>query len=435
MGSLTLTLLLFFCSLAEARFYQEWNLHLDTRVQETYFPQEYGQDTNQNLTQLELNPIFDLKFSNDWKFFLKPTFVSSPNNKSTDEQTFFDPTETYLRYKGDVLKVQAGYNVFSWGVTDGYNPLDVLNPKQYFNPLDSKKKGVLSLAVNSSWDPWDIEAIYIPWSSGAQLPGRESRWLPREIFIPQTQDNNLVLLLPETLRYNYGSHQDLNDARSNNYALKISRRGEHFDFSFSGYEGVATFPLVEPLVTGSIIQVSPKTVVQVDPDVTLNTKNYRIRQGGFTLVNHSWDFLIKLASSYTQSQGDLQNLPGWTHENVAALERTFTLGESAVLIAVLQHSFIFSDRKNDSNLSATEIFRRAWMLGGKMSWKEVWSFSLLGLYDQERYSHYEEISIARKFFDAWNIALTARFIQGDQETPLGVYGKNDSYSLSVLRSF
>lgn len=426
---------IFAASHSEARLYKEWSLHVESKIESTLYPEDFGANTNKYLNRLELLPIFDLKFNDDWKLFLKPTFVANPDNNSPEERTFFDPTEAFLRYKGESLTVQVGNNVYSWGVTDGYNPLDVINAKQFFDPLHSKKQGSPSVSLIQSWDTWDAQAVYIPWNPGATLPGTESRWLPREIFVPETFNNDQVLLLPPSLNYKYGSNENLHEARRNNYALRISRQGEHFDLSLSGYEGLAAFPLIQPQVTGTVVSVSPKTVIQVDPDVKLNTKNYKIRQGGFSLVNHTWDVLFKYATSYTQSLGEDKNLPGWNHENVLALEKTFNLGESGVLIAVLQHSFIFSEKENESNLSVTEIFRKAWMLGGKLSWREVWSFSFLGLYDQQRYSTYQEYSLGRRFLDTWSLTASANFIAGNSDTPLGVYNKNDSYSLALSRSF
>ncbi|WP_413944757.1 hypothetical protein [Bdellovibrio sp. HCB-162] len=418
-----------------ARSNTEWSLHLDTKLDVTYFPEVYGEDTNQEFYKLELDPIYNWKYKDFFRFYLKPTFIADPNNKSDEEKYFFDLSEAYIRYQTESFSIKAGNNIFTWGVTDGYNPLDVINSRQYFDPLHSRKLGATSLVYAHTFDNWDLEAVYIPKNRGSTMPGPQSRWLPREVFVPETPDNDIVLLLPKTLRYSYTSRQDLDHALDNNAALRIQRRGSFIDLGLTYFEGVASFPLVQPMVTGTIVQVSPKTVVQVDPDVVLNTKNYRIRQGGFTFVSNQWDFLFKYATAYTQSLGDDKNLPGWTHENVLGFEKTFNIGSDAVLIAILQHSFISSERENDSNLSYTEIFRRAWMLGGRMTWKEVWNFSLLGLYDQIHGSNYEEVTLGRRFFDAWLVSLTASLIQGPSDTPLGVYEKNDSYTLSVSRSF
>lgn len=432
-----LLLLFLFLSpeLAAAARATEWSLHIDTKAEAVYFAQEYGEDTNNDQYKLELDPIYDWRYKESFRFFLKPVFVADPGNKSEEERYFFDATEAFVRYQGDTFSLQAGNSLFSWGVTDGYNPLDVINSKQYFDPLHSRKLGALSLVFSQGLEHWDYDIVYIPRNRGAILPGEKSRWLPREVLVPETPGNDLVLLLPPSLRYHYGSRDELENALDNNFAFRLQRRGDIFDHSLSYFEGTASFPFVQPVVTGTVVEVSPKTVVQVDPDVTLNLNDYRIRQGGLAFVAHKWDFLFKYATSYSQSLGDDRRLPGWTHESVLALEKTFNLGSDGMVVAVLQHSFINSERENDSNLSVTEIFRRAWMIGGKGTWKEVWNFSLMGLYDSVRYSHFAEVSLGRRFFDAWLVTATGNVIDGPSDAPLGVYGKNDSYSLAISRSF
>ncbi|MGZ3775402.1 MAG: hypothetical protein ACXVCN_16880, partial [Bdellovibrio sp.] len=353
----------------------EWSLHLDTKLEDTVFPSSYGEDTNNDLYKLELDPNYNWKYLDTWRVSLKPTYIANPNNNSTEERSFFDLTEGFIRYQGETASIQAGNNLFSWGVTDGYNPLDIINPRQYFDPFHNRKLGTPSVTFSQTIDIWDYDLVYIPQNKSALLPGTKSRWLPRKVFVPQTTDNSVVLLLPETLRYNYSSRTNLDNALDNNAAIRVQRHGSFLDLALSFYEGVASFPLVQPVVTGNIIQISPKTIIQVDPDVLLNTKNYRVRQGGLSLVTSQWDFLFKYVTSYSQSIGTDPLLPGWIHENVLGLEKNFNLGKSGNLIGILQHSFISSQRKNDSNLSFTEIFRRAWMIGGRATWKEVWNFS------------------------------------------------------------
>lgn len=413
----------------------EWSLHLDSRIEAVYFPQSYGEDTNDELYRLDLNPIYRWKYLDSIRFTFKPLFVANPNNKSTEEQTFFDPGETFVRYQRENLSLQAGYNIFSWGVTDGYNPLDILNPRQYFDPLHSRKLGLLSLVYSQTLGSWDYEVVFIPLNQGSLLPGDNSRWLPRQIFLPQTADNDLILLLPENLRYHSRARKNLGTSAENNYAFRLQRRGEFIDFSLSAYEGAAGFPLIVPEVTGAIVQVSPKTVIRVDPDVTLNSYNYRIRQGGISFVSNQMNFLFKAVGSYTETLEDNPNLQKWTNENILGLERTFTFGDSGMLIAILQYSFLNTEKKNDSNLSVSEIFRSAYMAGGRLSWKEVWGANFLGLYDSIHGSTYQEYSLSRRFLDAWVLSGTASFIQGSDDTPLGVYGKNSSYSISLSRSF
>jgi hypothetical protein len=412
----------------------EWSFGADLQLTDQYFPEVYGEDTNDNLLKLELDPLVKWKSGEHWRFYLKPLFVANPDNKSSEEQFFFEPSEAYIKFQKDVLNISLGYNVVTWGVTDGYNPVDVVNRKQIYDPIRSKKLGAPSVLISESLSWFDYDLMYIPKSREAIMPGENSRWLPREIFVPQVPGNNIVLLLPANLRYHWGNSQVLDDALDNNFALRLQKTFSIFDISISGFDGAANYPIIEPQVTGSIIQVSPKTVIQVDPDVRLDMKQHRIRQGGLSLVSHQWDFLFKYATSYTDDYGTYANLPGWLHEHVLGLEKTFNFND-AMLIAILQYSFLDSQKTNDSNISITEIFRRAWMAGGRLTWKEVWNASLLGLYDTVHYSHFLEVTVGRRLFDAWSLSLTADFIAGSSENPLGLYSKNDSYLLTVSRSF
>ncbi|MDG0816614.1 hypothetical protein [Bdellovibrio svalbardensis] len=419
---------------AEKHIQSEWTFGVDTQLEEIYFPEDYGQDTNKSLFKLELDPTAKWKYGEHWRFNLRPIFIANPDNKSEREKYYFDPSETYFKFQKNVLSIQVGFNLVTWGVTDGYNPVDIVNSRQIFDPLKTKKQGALSLIISESLSWFDYDFTYIPKARESILPGEQSRWLPREVFVPQVPDNNLVLILPDNLRYTYGSNETLNSALDNNFALRLQKSISIFDFSLSGFDGQALYPIIEPQVTGNIIQVSPKTVVQVNPDVVLNTKSYRVQQGGFSLVSHQWDFLFKYETSYSQPHGDYVNLPGWIHENVLGLEKTFNFSDGT-FIGILQYSFLNTEKENDSNISLTEIYRRAWMAGGRISWKEVWTASLLGLYDSVHYSHFEEISIGRRLFDTWTLNLTADFISGSSENPLGLYNKNDSYRLSLSRSF
>ncbi|HWU44211.1 MAG TPA: hypothetical protein VN132_12255 [Bdellovibrio sp.] len=406
----------------------------DLQLQEIFFPQEYGEGTNTSLFKLELDPLLKWKYGENWRFYFRPVFIANPDNKSTREQYFFDPTEAYVKYQKNVLNIQAGFNSFTWGVTDGYNPVDIVNTKQLFDPLNGKKIGALSLSISESLPWFDYDLIYIPWSRGAILPGENSRWLPRQVFVPQTPDNDIVLLLPNTLHYHYRDHSVLDNAQANNVALRLQKSVSIFDFALSGYDGIAQAPIIEPFVDGNLIEIFPKKVYQMNEDVTLDTKDYRLSELGFSLVSHQWDFLFKYESSYNKPHGNYINLPGWSWENVLGLEKTWNIPDGT-MITVLQYSFLHTEKVNDSNISVMEIFRRAWMFGARLTWREVWMASLFALYDQVHSSHTEQLQIGRRFFDVWTANLSANYISGSIQNPLGLYEKNDSYGFNLSRSF
>lgn len=429
-----LLLFFFFASGAWAARSTEWALHIDTKAEYRHFDADLGADVDTQNSRLELQPSYKWTYKDSFRLYLKPDYVADLSTTSEMEKNYFDFSEAYLRYQTGSVTLQAGNTLYAWGVTDGYNPLDVVNARQYFDPLQSHKKGATALTFSQSFSSWDYDLIYIPRNQDATLPGEQSRWLPREIFVPETPDNDLVLILPTTLRYHYRSRETLDEALDHNAAFRFQWRG-FVDLGLYYYDGVASFPLVKPAVTGNIVEVSPKTMIAVDPDISLRTQNYRLRHGGISLVRTQWETLFKAVATYSQSLGDDLYLPGWNQENIVAVERNFNLGAEGMLIAVLQKSFIFSEKENDSNLSTTEIFRDAWMLGGRFSWGDNWTGSVSALWEARFQSHYEELSLSRRLWDAWILSAAARVISGDASHPLGIYHKNDSYSLSLSRSF
>jgi hypothetical protein len=430
---LILTILCLYAPRALAR--SAWSLTSDAKVESVYWSQPYGVDTNNTLNRLSLIPTLTGKFGDRYRLYFKPYFQWDPQNKSTEEQAFFDIGELYFKLRGETTSLQIGSNILNWGVTDGYNPMDIVNMRQYFDPLHSVKLGVGSLLFSHSTEKAEQELIYIPKNRESILPGTQSRWLPRQIYIPRTVDNNVVLLLPDDLRYSYESREVLDHALDNNVGLRLQWHLGFVDLSMTGYEGVAQFPIIQPEVTGTVIQISPLIVLQTDPDVKLRTKYYRQRAGGFSWVSNQWNFLLKYATNYSQSLSDDSLAPGWTHENIVGLEKNFNIGSEGLLVAILQYSFIDTQKENDSNLSVTEIFRRSWMAGGRFSWGDNWTVTALGLYDTLRYSNFQQYAIARRFFDAWTLQLSAELISGHSYTPLGVYNDNDNYRLSLSRSW
>lgn len=431
LGILTIICLLPF--LAHAK--DGWSLTTDAKIESVYWPQTYGEDTNNTLNRLSLIPALSGKYGNAYRFFFKPTFQWDPQNKSNEEKAFADVGEAYFKLRGETTSVQVGSNILNWGVTDGYNPMDIVNMRQYYDPLRSVKLGMGSVLFSHSSEKADQELIYIPKNRESTLPGTNSRWLPRKVYIPRTVDNNVALILPEDLRYTYDSRVELNHATDNNVGLRLQWHLGAVDLSFTGYDGINQFPIVQPEVTGNVIQVSPIIIIQTDPDVKLHLKYYRQRAGGFSWVSNQLNFLLKYATNYSQSYGDDPLLPGWTHESIVGLEKNFNIGSEGLLVALVQYSFIDTEKENDSNVSVTEIFRRSWMAGGRFSWGDNWTVTVLGLYDTLRSSNFQQYAVARRLFDVWTLQASAEIINGNPTTPLGVYNENDNYRLSLSRSW
>lgn len=84
--------------------------------------------------------------------------------------------EAYLEFPIDSVDLRLGKQVFSWGLADGNNPTDVLNPRRLgtrvTTTLDEQKLGVWALAA--TWNLPDnlgtVSAAWLPLSVSNDLP-------------------------------------------------------------------------------------------------------------------------------------------------------------------------------------------------------------------------------------------------------------------------
>ncbi len=130
----------------EIKFSKALNLDL----QGLYYPDKLSPYVNygHGILKGELNT--SLRVGRKFLFKFRPTGTIDPGNKSVSEQYWADVPEGYGQYRhsfGDSATsyTQLGWNIFTWGVTDGYTPVDVVNARRFHDPLRSEKLGAFSL--------------------------------------------------------------------------------------------------------------------------------------------------------------------------------------------------------------------------------------------------------------------------------------------------
>ena len=91
-----------------------------------------------------------------------------------------DPTfqvrEAYLTWFPSWGEVKLGKQIHAWGVADGNNPTDNLNPYDYYYMFfqgADRKIGSLSAAVITYWENWQLEGVIIPNHISNRLPFNE----------------------------------------------------------------------------------------------------------------------------------------------------------------------------------------------------------------------------------------------------------------------
>lgn len=117
-------------------------------------------------------------------------------------QPKLDVREFYLSFYPAFGEIRIGRQIQAWGVVDGNNPTDNLNPYDYyylFDPGAGRKLGILSLSVDYSGDLWRIYATFLGEHRPARRPTAEDDFpslapplpfpLPPAIHIPEDLSN------------------------------------------------------------------------------------------------------------------------------------------------------------------------------------------------------------------------------------------------------
>jgi len=88
-----------------------------------------------------------------------------------DERTRARPLENYLSWSPSGFRLAVGYQNFSWGVADKYNPTDNLNPRDFTVGVNADKIPVL--AADAVWYPSDavsVEGVFVPTAQKSIYP-------------------------------------------------------------------------------------------------------------------------------------------------------------------------------------------------------------------------------------------------------------------------
>ncbi|MDP6569645.1 MAG: hypothetical protein QGF57_00230 [Candidatus Marinimicrobia bacterium] len=95
------------------------------------------------------------------------------------ENSSIDNRELYVEWYPYWGEVKLGKQIISWGVADGNNPTDNLNPYDYyflFSPGADRKIGVWSAALTYYWHDWAVQSVLIPEHTPNRLPFGETEF-------------------------------------------------------------------------------------------------------------------------------------------------------------------------------------------------------------------------------------------------------------------
>jgi hypothetical protein len=406
------------------KFETHQNLQLDTFG----YVEDVGDDTNQFLETAHLYLPTTARWTNLWKLKLNPEIQADPLNNSSSERYWVELPEGFIQYRKDALTIQAGFNTFNWGVTDGYNPLDIVNSRRYQDPLRAEKLGAFSLSVKEDFTPgWSIEGLYIPWQRESILPAENSRWLPRQVLQTRSISNGVdyaELILPPDLQYSYGPEQKLDSALDNNFGIRMRGQISQLEIELAAFEGSSPTPATDVNVTGNVIQVLPIPIIQAEPQIGLTPVYYRQRVFGGSLVYAALDSIFRFEAAFTRLISQGADLPGNADEFVLGVEHGFAVGSETLTILLEGTYGNHSVPPDNSTGSLNRIFDRAVLLGGRYAFSEKATIFASVLEDTISHGQLYHGDFTYGLSDLIKLVLGFDVLLGDPNTPLGVYNEN-----------
>jgi hypothetical protein len=155
------------------------------RLLQEDMPKEYDWDVTTMLTRLDVigrarNQEQTARLFVDLDFREDPTGVF----QETDGYEW-RLREAYGGFYTSYASFEIGKRIYSWGVTDEFNPTDVLDPEdmRWMFTLDKpdRKLGVYSANVTLSYDSFAWQTVVEPVFEPTLVPARASDWLPWEL--------------------------------------------------------------------------------------------------------------------------------------------------------------------------------------------------------------------------------------------------------------
>lgn len=376
-----------------------------------------------------------VRYGRTWKFRALPTLGADPQNVSTEERYYWDFPEAYVQWQQLPLTMQAGLNTYTWGATDGFNPLDVVNPHRYFDPLRSEKIGSPSVLLKRDFESGVMEFIYIPKQRKTSLPGENSRWLPRQIYINDTVATSFGvarIISPTEFRYHYMDANELNQALSHNFGFHVKKQFPGLDLSLVGYQGAASTPVVAVAALSVVLTSFTTNTLTVNPDIYLRASYYKTRMLGASAVLALGDFLVKGESAYTQPVSQRNDISKHNSENVLGIERMLGVGAGSLTILA---QGTYCDRKDpfdNNSTSLSRMFDRAAMLGLRWAPTEKFTWMLTGLYDSKYKGDLVHSDANYTLSDTVKVTAGADILGGIAGTPLGTYRKNSRGMMGLV---
>lgn len=227
-----------------------------------------------------------------------------------------DFPEAYLAWRAEQLELRGGIQRFAFGKLDGVPPTDVVNPRDFHDPLvrdfEDAKVGVPALTASyfpSDWSAADlsqmrIDLAYIPLAVPARLPLTRERWFPPttnlsgvEVPCEIIPDDLNIPCAPPSLLITFDL-ETANDAppvafSAGGIALRAGGTWRGVDWDLYHYTGPETAPLAS---------LSATLGLDLMADAVLRQKHATMHMTGFDVAAVFGGATLRIESAVFQNR-------------------------------------------------------------------------------------------------------------------------------------
>ncbi len=393
---------------------------------------------------------------------------------------YVEIAEAYLSFYLSELDLRVGIQKFAWGTLDQFNPTDNLNPWDLRHPFTtdslSRKIGIPAVRAlfGSAFSSVLVEAIWMPFYVPYRMPDPGDRWYPPlfdAVKSYPTPDLGLPIELPPVNIVQINTEPDLppRTFENSDFGIRICRTIGNADIGVSYFYGFDRMPVFG--VEGRI--VADLQFVPTDLDLTylmnLRPELHRVQIFGFDMAMSRGVFTFRAEGAFIKDRYINVGL-----EAISEITDDFELPPlSEIDISVhpngLTVSFPFSpqiafpknllsigggvDYQWGAHLLTFQLVGNSILnYGGEpLIYKEFELLMILGVNARfledtllvegglllNPMSDFWMVSLEPRYLitDAWSVGTRLLLLEGDRQTYLGQYSRNDEIRFSVRFAF
>ena len=344
-----------------------------------------------------------------------------------NELYYLELNEAYLTIDTERIDFILGKKMMRWGTGDGINPMDLINPRDYRDPIASARADArLPILLADGiflLGPVTIEGVFVPKAEVNEFPLPDSPWEPKGLRDMRRSAESGEIVL------SHGEEPDdwFKDAE---FAFRVSTVTGGFDLALLYYNGYTDDPVYHrDYLTDGRMRFTPR--------------HHRYQAYGFNFAKGferatiRGELAVKSGLLFSIDSNDpsyVDDSDGLTardlYQGVIGIDRTFFTN----LYVNLQFFYDFIENGREAIALKRKTHGLTFEISDKFLGDDL-TAGFRGMCFTSNDGSSAEIFAEYKIGDNWTIAPGCMFFNGPKESRLGQYSENDMIYLRLKYSF